>query len=77
MKGVTRAMKSMNQQLNLPQIQKIMSEFERQSEIMDMKEEMMGDAIDEAMDDTAEEEETQQIVQQVCLYWNAVSLSFV
>lgn len=38
MRGVTRAMASMNKQLNLPQIQRIMSEFERQSEIMDMKE---------------------------------------
>jgi len=49
MKGVTRALQSMNRQMNLPQIQKIMSDFERQSEIMDMKEEMMNDAIDDVM----------------------------
>lgn len=65
MKGVTRTMRNMNKQLNLPQIQKIMQEFERQSEIMDMKEEMMGDAIDEAMGEGDEEEETEQVVQQV------------
>ncbi|KAL3102309.1 hypothetical protein niasHS_003718 [Heterodera schachtii] len=65
MKGVTRAMRSMNKQLNLPQIQKIMNEFEKQSEIMDMKEEMMDDAIDEAMGDADEEEETDKVVQQV------------
>merc|ERR1719193_1781645 len=35
MKGVTRAMQKMNNQLKLPQIQKIMMEFEKQSEIMD------------------------------------------
>jgi charged multivesicular body protein 2A len=55
----------MNRQLNLPQIQKIMQEFEKQSEIMDMKEEMMGDAIDDAMGEGDEEEETEQVVQQV------------
>jgi len=44
-------------QLKLPQIQKIMMEFERQSEIMDMKEEMMNDAIDDAMGDEDDEEE--------------------
>ena len=38
-------MMSMNRQMKLPQIQKIMQEFEKQSEIMDMKEEMMNDVI--------------------------------
>ena len=46
MKGVTRAMKNMNSKMNLPQIQKIMMEFEKQAEIMDMKEDVMNDAID-------------------------------
>ena len=45
LKGVTRAMMSMNRQMKLPEIQKIMQEFEKQSEIMDMKEEMMNDVI--------------------------------
>uniref|UniRef100_A0AC34GW45 Charged multivesicular body protein 2a n=1 Tax=Panagrolaimus sp. ES5 TaxID=591445 RepID=A0AC34GW45_9BILA len=65
MKGVTRAMQTMNKQLNLPQIQKIMMEFEKQTEIMDMKEEMMGDAIDDAMGEADDEEETEQVVAQV------------
>nr|CAG4638824.1 EOG090X0H8I [Cyclestheria hislopi] len=65
MKGVTKAMQSMNKQLKLPQIQKIMQEFEKQSEIMDMKEEMMSDAIDDAMGDEADEEESEAIVSQV------------
>lgn len=68
MKGVTQVMKKMNHQLNLPQIQKIMSEFERQSETMDMKEEVMGDAIDEAMDVEGDEEESEQVVQQVKIF---------
>lgn len=46
-----------SRQLNLPQIQKILQEFEKQSEIMDMKEEIMNDAIDDAMEDEADEEE--------------------
>ncbi|KAK2096519.1 Charged multivesicular body protein 2A [Saguinus oedipus] len=69
MKGVTKAMGTMNRQLKLPQIQKIMMEFERQTEIMDMKEEMMNDAIDDAIDDAMgdeeDEEENDAIVSQV------------
>merc|ERR1719430_783271 len=49
MKGVTKAMMNMNRQMKLPEIQKIMQEFEKQSEIMDMKEEMMSDVIDDAL----------------------------
>uniref|UniRef100_A0A182VVV2 Charged multivesicular body protein 2a n=1 Tax=Anopheles minimus TaxID=112268 RepID=A0A182VVV2_9DIPT len=65
MKGVTKAMTNMNRQLNLPQIQKILHEFEKQSEIMDMKEEMINDAMDDAMEDEGDEEETDAIVSQV------------
>merc|ERR1711962_646916 len=65
MKGCTKTMASMNKRMNLPQIQKIMMEFERQSEIMDMKEEMMNDAIDDAMGDEDDEEESDAIVSQV------------
>nr|CAG4635816.1 EOG090X0H8I [Artemia franciscana] len=65
MKGVTKAMMSMNRQLKLPEIQKIMMEFEKQTEIMDMKEEMMGDAVDEAIGEEEDEEESDQIVSQV------------
>eukprot|EP01097_Dermamoeba_algensis_P010277 TRINITY_DN751_c0_g1_i1.p1 TRINITY_DN751_c0_g1~~TRINITY_DN751_c0_g1_i1.p1 ORF type:complete len:154 (-),score=37.71 TRINITY_DN751_c0_g1_i1:233-694(-) len=65
MKGATRAMVMMNKQLNMPQIQRIVMEFEKQSEMMDMKEEMMGDAIDDVMEGDADEEETDQIVNQV------------
>ncbi|XP_049939215.1 charged multivesicular body protein 2a [Schistocerca serialis cubense] len=65
MKGVTRAMQNMNRQLNLPQIQRILQEFEKQSEIMDMKEEMMNDAIDDAMEEDEDEEESEAVVSQV------------
>merc|ERR1712018_464706 len=65
MKGVTKAMQTMNKQMKLPEIQKIMMEFEKQSEIMDMKGEMMEDAIDDAMGDEDDEEESDAIVTQV------------
>lgn len=57
MRGVTKAMASMNRQMNMPQIQRILQEFEKQTEIMDMKEEMMNDVIDDAMGEDDDEEE--------------------
>lgn len=54
---VCQAMGAMNRGLNLPQIQRIMHEFERESATMDMKEEMMSDAVDDVMDDDLEDEE--------------------
>lgn len=65
MKGVTRALQSMNRQMNMPQIAKIMQEFEKQSDMMDMKEDMMNEVIDDAMGDEDEEEESDAIVKQV------------
>ncbi|EPY37656.1 charged multivesicular body protein 2A [Angomonas deanei] len=61
MKGVTKAMKSMNKQMNIPEMQKIMREFEKENEQMGMKEEMMNDAIDDVMDDEGEEEEETEL----------------
>merc|ERR1719409_80740 len=57
MKGVTKAMGSMNKKMNLLQIQKIMMEFEKQNEMMGMKEEMMADAMDDAFADDEDEDE--------------------
>jgi len=65
MRGVTRALGNMNRQMNLPQIQRIMADFERQSDIMDMKEDMMNEVIDDAMGDEEEEEESEAVVKQV------------
>ncbi|KAI5733758.1 hypothetical protein M8J76_015521 [Diaphorina citri] len=56
MKGCSRAMQNMN---------RILQEFEKQSEIMDMKEEMMNDAMDDAMDADEDEDETNAVVTQV------------
>ena len=54
--GVTKALKRMNNKLNLPQLQKIMMEFERESEIMDIKEETIADTMDDVLGEGDEEE---------------------
>ncbi|KAF8321817.1 hypothetical protein DL93DRAFT_2072751 [Clavulina sp. PMI_390] len=67
MRGATRAMAGMNRGLNLPQIQRIMGDFEKESAMMDMKEDMMSEAVDEVMDDDLvdEEEEGDKILKEV------------
>ena len=54
--GVTKALKRMNTKMNLPQLQKIMMEFERESEIMELKEETISDTIDDVLGEGDEEE---------------------
>ena len=64
MKGATQLLGSMNRSMNLPALQRIAMEFERENDIMDQREEMMTDAIDEVsgLDD---EEETDGVLNQV------------
>ncbi len=47
-----QAMGMMNKQMNLPALQRIMMEFDRQNERMEMTSEVMGDAIDDAFEVT-------------------------
>ena len=54
---------TMNRNMNLPAIQRIAMEFERENDMMDQRQEMMDDAIDDTFED--EEEETDEIVNQV------------
>lgn len=56
---------SMNRQMNLPALQRIAMEFERENDIMDQRQEMMDDAIDEATGIEGEEEEGEDIVKEV------------
>ena len=60
-------MSNMSRTMNLPQISKILQDFERESSAMDMKEEMMSDTIDDVMEDEGEteEEESDAILKQV------------
>eukprot|EP00878_Enallax_costatus_P001296 GHUV01001442.1.p1 GENE.GHUV01001442.1~~GHUV01001442.1.p1 ORF type:complete len:228 (+),score=68.63 GHUV01001442.1:283-966(+) len=65
MRGATKAMRVMNKRMNLPNMQKILMEFEKQNERMEMTSDMMGDAIDDAMEGEGEEEETDELIGQV------------
>ncbi|KAL3474141.1 Snf7-domain-containing protein [Aspergillus californicus] len=65
MKGATMLLGSMNRQMNLPALQRIAMDFERENEIMDERQEMMDDAIDEATGIDGEEEEGEDIVKEV------------
>ena len=60
-------MSMMSRTMNLPQISKILQDFERESSAMDMREEMMSEVIDDVMEDEggAEEEESDKILKQV------------
>lgn len=55
---------SMNRQMNLPALQRIAMEFERENDIMDQRQEMMDDAIDEVTG-LEDEDESEDIVKEV------------
>ena len=54
----------MNRQMNLPALQRIAMEFERENDIMDQRQEMMDDAIDEVTG-LEDEEEGEEVVKEV------------
>lgn len=64
MKGATVLLGSMNRQMNLPALQRIAMEFEKENDIMDQRQEMMDDAIDDVTG-LEDEEEGEEVVQQV------------
>ena len=64
MKGATKLLAGMNRQMNLPALQRIAMEFERENDIMDQRQEMMDDAIDDVTG-LEDEEEGEEVVNQV------------
>ena len=64
MKGATSLLGSMNRQMNLPALQRIAMEFEKENDIMDQRQEMMDDAIDDVTG-IEDEEEGEEVVNQV------------
>lgn len=58
------ALGSMNRTMNLPSLQRIAMEFERENDIMEQRQEMMDDVMDDAMD-VGLEEEGDEVVEQV------------
>jgi len=65
MKTTARAMTVMNKSMNMPQLNAVMMDFAKQSEMLGMKEEMFGDAMDDVMDEEEDEEEQEEIINQV------------
>ncbi len=53
MKGAARAMYAMNRQVNLPAMQRVMMQFEKEGDMMEMKQELMDDTIDDVMGQVA------------------------
>ncbi|KAH3675127.1 hypothetical protein WICMUC_002783 [Wickerhamomyces mucosus] len=66
MRDATKLLGSMNRSMNLPQLQRIAMEFEKENDLMDQRQEMMDDAVDDAMgEDEDEDEEVDEIVNRV------------
>ncbi|KAJ7048487.1 vacuolar sorting protein DID4 [Mycena amicta] len=66
MRGATRAMTSMNRSLNLPAMQRIMTEFEKESSMMEMKDDMVSGFVDDLIvEDDEEELEGERILKEV------------
>lgn len=66
MREATGLLAGMNRSMNLPQLQKISMEFEKQSDLMDQRQEFMDEAIDNVMGDELEEnEDADEIVNKV------------
>lgn len=66
-KEASGLLKAMNVGVNLPQLQKISMEFEKQNEIMDQKQEMMDDVLDDVFgsEDEDEEEEVDEFLAKI------------
>ncbi|EDO19515.1 hypothetical protein Kpol_1018p46 [Vanderwaltozyma polyspora DSM 70294] len=66
MREATILLAGMNRSMNLPQLQQISMEFEKQSDLMDQRQEFMDEAIDNVMgDELDEDEEADEIVNKV------------
>lgn len=65
MKGVTKSLAMMNKQFNMPVMTKIMQDFMRENEMADLTQEMIGDTIDDAMEEEGSAEEEDKIVNQI------------
>ena len=65
MKSTAKAMHKMNKAVDVPGINKMMQEFEKENAKTEIMQEIMGDTIDDALGDDANEEEEDAIVNQV------------
>merc|ERR1711916_12466 len=77
MKGAAKAMYTMNKQVKLPAMQRIMMKFEKEGDMMEMTQELMDDTIDDVMaqegDDEAEEQLLNQAWTRLASTWRPIS----
>lgn len=73
MGGITMSMRTMNRQLNLPGLQKMMMEFEKQSAMSEMKQEMVEDILDDVLGAEEEEDAADEMVNSV---FDEIGISF-
>lgn len=64
MKGATKILSGMNRSMNLPQLSKIAMDFERENDIMDQRQELMEDAVDDALGFEEDDLESDEIINQ-------------
>jgi charged multivesicular body protein 2A len=65
MQSTAKAMGKMNKVIDIPTITKMMADFERENQRTEMMQEVMGDAIDDALEGDTNEEDEERIVSQV------------
>jgi charged multivesicular body protein 2A len=65
LRSATVAMRRMNRQMNLPVLQNIMKDFEKQGAIMEMKQDMMDDTINDSVGQPDDEEREEELINQV------------
>lgn len=66
LQGVNKVMEKVNGEMDIHQIQQILKEFSKNSEKMEMQQEMMSDAIDAGMDTADDVDAADKIYAQIC-----------
>lgn len=65
MYGVTKSLRIMNSTMNLPVMQQLAHEFEKQSELSEFNQELLSETVDDVFEAEDEEEKTELMMQQV------------
>ena len=65
MRSATRAMATLNRQMNNAQLQQIMMMFEREGEVMELKQDIMDDTIDDVMSSPLDGEQEEELINQI------------
>eukprot|EP00958_Prasinococcus_capsulatus_P029225 scaffold7379_cov366-Prasinococcus_capsulatus_cf.AAC.9 len=66
-KGASKAMSTVSKTMPIEEQQKMLQQFAKQNEEMEYKQEILGDTLDDALDTDELEEESDDVMNQVCL----------